>query len=279
MFTITIIILSVFFISLFALVAKLESLPQNTQNLLHSKFSKFAKNTLTSKTKLKIVTLLGLYICLFTTLCFFTKNIFHILIAFTTSLLILPFVKIFRKRKRRRDFMKQFLPVLNQIANTVKSGCSIEESFMIVANENPAPISQEFSRILAQYKISHNLSASLDALCKRIPEKEVKLFANSVIIARHTGANIVEQLVNIRKTVSDRIYMEGKVKAMSAQGKVQGILSSFIPIIIFLSVNYFDPEYFKPLLKSPLGHLIIITATVSNIIGLFLITKLSKLKI
>ncbi len=174
--------------------------------------------------------------------------------------------------------MKQFIPVLNQIANIVRAGCSLEEAFSIVANENPAPIGTEFGILMSQYGINHDLKTSLENLHKRIPNRELLMFINSVIISKKTGANIVEQISNIRRTLTDRFYIEDKIKALTVQGRIQGIVASALPLLIIFFISIIDKNYFDPLTDTVPGRLIIGFSILLNVLGMFLISRFCKIK-
>jgi tight adherence protein B len=207
-----------------------------------------------------------------------TGSILFLFIVLITCVSIPKILSAVKTSLRRRKFLKQFLPVLNQIANIVRTGSTIEEAFSIVARENPAPISEEFGLLTAEYRICHDLPACLSNLTKRMKSEDLTIFSSSIIISKRTGANLVEQLENIRKTLSDRFYIEGRIKSLTIMSKVQDILSFIIPFCVIFIVNMIDPDYFNPLWRSSLGHLILTFGSLMLLIGLFLILKLSRIK-
>jgi tight adherence protein B len=186
--------------------------------------------------------------------------------------------KIYKKKKRIKRFSKQFVPAINQIISNIKAGLSLEEALKNISERNPEPLAQEFERIITDYRISKDFAKSLKALYERIPAAEVLIFVNSVIISRRTGANLVEQLLNIRRTLTDRFYAEGKISAMTVQGKTQGFIAAFLPLAIILTVNHIDPFYFDPVINTSAGRSLIVFSAVMNLLGLVLILKLSDIK-
>ena len=175
-------------------------------------------------------------------------------------------------------FMKQFLPVINQLANIVRSGSTIEEAFSTIANENPDPIGKEFRLMLSEYRISHDLSESLRKLSSRIKNSELALFVNSILISKKTGANIIEQLEKIQRTISDRLYIEGRIKSLTIQGKIQGVSTALLPLVIIFCIRLIDPSYFDPILKTKMGNILIYLAIFMIAIGALLIIRITKIR-
>jgi tight adherence protein B len=195
---------------------------------------------------------------------------------------IIPFVPSiadkYNEAAKRRVFLKQFPTVLSQISSIVRTGSSLEEAFSMIAKDAAPPASMEFSTLVSEYKINHNLAACLENLCNRIKSEDLKIFTHSIMISKKTGANIIEQIDNIYSTINQRLYIEGKINALTAQGKIQAVLTIAIPILIILAVRAVDPHYFDPLFDTTLGHIILVIAGLLDSIGFYLVLKLSRVK-
>jgi len=63
------------------------------------------------------------------------------------------------------------------------------------------------------------------------------------------------------------------------QGKIQGVVMSFLPIGFTMMVYSFNPNYFDVMLANPTGRMLLVYALCSEIIGIFMIKVFSKVKI
>ena len=91
-----------------------------------------------------------------------------------------------------------------------------------MTQEMPNPIRQEFNLILSENKLGVSLEEAFVNLSRRIKSDDVEMFVTSVNILKETGGNLAETFDTIVITIRDRIKVEGKIKAMTQSGPVQG---------------------------------------------------------
>ena len=60
---------------------------------------------------------------------------------------------------------------------------------------------------------------------------------------------------------------------------MQGVLMSILPVVFMFFVKQASPDFFDVFLKDNLGRMILAYAVVSEVVGVFLIMKLSKVDI
>jgi len=67
------------------------------------------------------------------------------------------------------------------------------------------------------------------------------MFVTSVNILKETGGNLAETFDTIVTTIRDRVKVENKIDALTAQGFYQGVFVMAIPPILFVVFWQSDP--------------------------------------
>ena len=149
----------------------------------------------------------------------------------------------------------------------------------VMVEEMPAPIAQEFSLVLRENQMGVPLDESLEHLNKRIQSQELNLIITAIDIARETGGNLTEPFEKLMFTIRERDKLIGKVKTLTLQAKMQGIIMSLMPIFFGIVVYYMNPEFAMLMLENPYGRILLAIAGVLEIVGIFLLWKLSQVEL
>ena len=153
------------------------------------------------------------------------------------------------------------------------------QSMEVLAEEMPAPIAQEFSLVLRENQMGVPLDESLEHLNKRIQSEELNLIITAIDIARETGGNLTEPFEKLMFTIRERDKLIGKVKTLTLQAKMQGIIMSLMPVFFGIVVYYMNPEFSMLMLENPIGRILLVIAGVLEIVGIFLLWKLSQVEL
>ncbi|MGE0616854.1 MAG: type II secretion system F family protein [Bacteriovoracia bacterium] len=181
--------------------------------------------------------------------------------------------------RRVKKFVLQMIDALALMANGMKSGLSISQAMGLVVNEMPNPIKQEFSLILSQNKLGVPLEEAFLNLSKRVESDDVEMFVTSVNILKETGGNLAETFDTIVNTLRERIKVENKIDALTAQAKTQGMILLAVPPVMGLVLYYTDPEFISPLVQTNLGWIILFGILLNLIVGSFVIRKIVNIDV
>jgi tight adherence protein B len=93
----------------------------------------------------------------------------------------------------------------------------------------------------------------------RVPDNlDLKLFAVSLVIQHETGGNLVEILEKISLTIRERYKFYGKLRALTAEGKVSGIILGALPFVCGVLIAVINPTYIRPLFVDPIGQMFLL---------------------
>jgi len=182
-------------------------------------------------------------------------------------------------KKRVEKFVLQMVDALSLMSNGLKSGLSVIQSLGLVTQEMPDPIRQEFSLILSQNKLGVSVEEAFVNLTKRVLAEDVDMFVTAVNILKETGGNLAETFDTIVSTIRDRIKVENKITALTAQSVSQGVFIMFVPPALGVVFYLSDPDFMQPLFTTALGWVAIFIILMLEVVGIFVITRIIKIDV
>ena len=108
---------------------------------------------------------------------------------------------------------------------------------------------------------------------KRMKSSDFDLVVTAVLIQRQVGGNLSKVLDSISNTINERIRMKNEVSALTAQGRLSGLIVGLIPIGIVIMVLSSDPNYFDPMLNDAKGQFFLGAAVFLELLAIFTIKK------
>ena len=205
-------------------------------------------------------------------------SFFQILISFLFGFFILDvFLKI-REKKEEKRIEQDFLKAVIIMNNAFKSGRSIMQAVELVSIELDGPISNEFKKILIDLTYGLELEVVFDRFASRVKLEEVKYMASSLIILNETGGKITKIFSSIERSFIERKRIKDEMSSTLALSNFVFKVLVAIPFIIFVLIYFMDPTYFIPLIKEPLGNLILVLIILIYIIYIILVKKIVKIR-
>jgi tight adherence protein B len=191
-----------------------------------------------------------------------------------------PFVWLWVKRASRlKKFGAQLPEAMELVARALRAGHSLAAGLHVVADEMPDPIAKEFGRVYEEQNLGVSLEDALNHLCERIPNLDLRFFVTSVNIQRQTGGDLAEILDRIGHVIRERFKILGQVKALTAEGRLSGVVLIAMPIGLFLMMLHMKPDYVSLLWTDPMGIQMSIGAIVLMLIGSYAIKKIVDIKV
>ena len=188
---------------------------------------------------------------------------------------ILPRASWIILRRRRMALLVEQLPDgLTMMAGAMRAGASLQIALDLVVKESPAPLSQEFSVLLREQRLGLALEDSLRGLSQRLKQEDIDLFVSALTIAKEVGGNLSEILERLSSTLRTKAVMEGKIKALTSQGKLQGIVVGMLPVLLAGVLYAMDPRAMTPLFTTIYGWGTMSVIFILITMGAFFIKKI-----
>ena len=176
--------------------------------------------------------------------------------------------------RRLAAFNRQLPDALALIGSAIRSGYTFQTSLKVVAEEMPSPICDEVRRVLDDDSVGRPLDQSLMAMLERVPSYDLELVVVAVIIQQEVGGNLGEIIDNIGATIRDRVRVEGELAALTAEGRLSGIILQVLPFAMAAIILVLNPSYLQPLLVNPLGKALVVVGLSLQVVGAILIKRM-----
>jgi tight adherence protein B len=201
-------------------------------------------------------------------------------VVFALAGYFVPWGFVSLKRHRRLEAIDdQLVDALLLMANALKSGLSLQQALELVMRELKAPVADEFGRVVKEIHLGRLTDDALRRFAERVPLEDVKLTVDSILTLRETGGNLSETFQVIASTVVERKKVQGKIKAMTAQGMSQGVIVCLMPIVMMLIFGLIDPNYMLPFFTTPIGWMMLMLVFALDGMGLWMMFKLVKVDV
>ncbi len=178
--------------------------------------------------------------------------------------------------QRQKKFQGMLVDTLLLISSCVRAGLSMLQAFTVVAEEMPAPASQEIGLLLKEIRMGVSMEDALDHFRKRMPSEEVTLFVTAVLVARETGGDITTIFTKLVETLRERKKIKEKILTLTFMAKAQGLVMAMLPMIFMYIVYKMDPSHVRFFFVDPLGQLFFAGVVVAQLIGAFLFFRFSR---
>lgn len=194
--------------------------------------------------------------------------------------LCLPHFALQRLRRRRADqFIFQLPDALHALAATLRAGVNLPKGLEQLATWQPAPLSQEFGLVLSEYQIGRDLGDALDNMYKRISRAELEILNSAINVSRTVGGNLADTVESLALTLQEKATVEGKIKALTAMGRIQGWVVSFIPLAIGAAMFALDPQRMYPLFTEVSGWITLGIVAVMMFMAILVIRKIVNIDV
>ena len=183
-------------------------------------------------------------------------------------------------KQRRLDQIQQQLPDgLLMLAGSLKAGVGFNPALEALAHDGLPPLAQELALVLREQHMGVRTEEALDNFAARVPIADVKLFVAAVSISREVGGNLAESLSTLAETLRRKLIMEGKVKALTAQGRLQGIVMAMLPAGLVGFLVLFYPETMNPMFHTFIGWCVMALIGVLEYLGYRMCRKIMTIDI
>ncbi len=213
------------------------------------------------------------------TLGFFCRGPLGALIGLGAGLFLPYRLLKFKRNLRLKKFEKQLPEALDLLARGLKAGHAFASGLQMVGTEMPNPIGMEFFKTFKEYNHGMDLNNALINLCKRVELRELRFFTTAVMIQRETGGNLVDILEKIAGLIRERFKLRNQVKALTAEGRLSGLVLILLPPVVFLIMMKINPNYALLLVNHQKGRMIAMVALAFQALGVIAIRKIVNIKV
>jgi len=194
--------------------------------------------------------------------------------------LMVPLIKIKMQRKARfKDFERQLPEALDLMARALRAGHAFSVGMKMVGDEFPDPIGPEFSRTVEEISFGIDVPAAMNNLNERVISTDLKFFITALVVQRETGGNLAEIIEAISRLIRQRFELLGRVKALSAEGRLSGIVLFVMPFVMGGVLWWMNEDYMRLLIEDDLGLMMLGAAGLLMLFGAVIMKKMCDIKV
>jgi tight adherence protein B len=164
-----------------------------------------------------------------------------------------PLLYVLIKRAGRQNKMMSQLPdAFDLMARVIRAGQTMSQALQAVGDEFDPPLAGEFAYCFEQQNLGLPPELALRDLARRTGLLEVKIFVLAVLVQQQTGGNLAELLDKLAVVIRERFKVRGKVRALTAEGRIQAAVLLALPPAMFLIILFLNRGYAQLLLDHPM---------------------------
>ena len=180
------------------------------------------------------------------------------------------------RAKRLNKFEEQFPEAVDLISRALRAGHALPTGLRMAADELPEPVAAEFKLLHDQQNYGLPVPEAFRAFADRVPLIDARFFVTAVLTQREAGGNLAEVLDNLSAVIRDRFKIKRQLRVVSAHGRLTGMVLAALPPTLGLFLLIRMPDHFKILVEDPAGIRMIFVAVGLQLLGVFLIYKITK---
>ncbi len=192
----------------------------------------------------------------------------------------LPFLWLMHRRKKRiRQFLDAMPEAVELMSRSLRAGHGLASGLHLVAEEMKGPVADEFNRVFEEQNLGIPIELSLRNMADRIPVMDVRFFVIAVVVQRSTGGDLAEVLDKIGRLIRQRFELHGHVAALTAEGRLSGIVLLAMPPLMLIYLCIVNYQYVSVLFNTPIGVKMLAFTVVAQFLGALVIKKIVAIKV
>lgn len=164
--------------------------------------------------------------------------------------------------KRRTAFAEQMQETMTMFSSALKSGLNVSNALASVAADIDAPMGEELSRVVNEARLGRDVVLAMRESAERMRNDDLRWVADALAIQRETGGRLSDVLAQVNGTIAERHSLRVKLKALSSEGRMSGIMLMALPIITGAMFLLMNRSFLSPLFSTGIGHLLLLSAAV-----------------
>ncbi len=191
-----------------------------------------------------------------------------------------PTMYVLMKRKSRlKRFEELFPETLEFVSRSMRAGHAFSVSLEMIHREFQEPVAGEFRRTFEEHNLGLPIDVALQKLATRVPSLDVHFFVSAVLLQKRTGGNLAEILDKLAYVIRERFKLRGRIRAVSAHGKMTATALSCIPIAVAVLMFYTNPSYVTFFFTDEVGNIMMGAAVFLQLVGYLVMKKIVNIEV
>jgi tight adherence protein B len=176
-----------------------------------------------------------------------------------------------QQHRLANQLFRQLPDTIQLVTSTVRSGLPVNEAFRTIAREMPQPTAGQFAIVCSELSLGRPAEEAVEAVYRRTQVAEYAMFAVTLAVQLKSGGSLAETLQTLGETVSQRVALAARAKALAGEVIFSSRALSCAPLIVGGLLYAINPQTIDLLLYDPTGNKLLAYAIASVVVGHFVI--------
>src|SRR5262249_37270971 len=154
-------------------------------------------------------------------------------------------------KARMGKMLRQLPDAFDLMARVIRAGQTTAQAVQAVADEFDQPLAVEFSYCAEQQNLGLSPEEAFRDLARRTGLLELKIFVLALLVQQQSGGNLAEVLDKLAGVVRERFRMQNKIRALTAEGRLQGLVLLILPFAVLAGMMLFNQNYADTVVRYP----------------------------
>ena len=172
-----------------------------------------------------------------------------------------------QQRRLANQLFRQLPDTIELVTSTVRSGLPVHEAFRTISREMPQPTAGQFAIVCSELSLGRPPEEAVEDVYRRTQVAEYAMFAVTLAVQLKSGGSLAETLQNLGDTVSQRVALAARAKALAAEVIFSSRALTCMPFIVGGIFYWISPQSISLLFSDPTGNKLLAYAACSVLIG------------
>ncbi len=186
---------------------------------------------------------------------------------------------LFLARRRLERFRHQLPDAMAMLAGGLRAGLGLGAVLPQAAERLSSPVRDELRMIERQRRLGATLEQALAGLEHRIPLEETRLLVSVLATGARAGGSMASTLDAQAALLRRRLLLEGKIRALTAQARLQAWVMAALPFGVLAAMIWLDPSIGALYFDTAVGRAVLLTVLVLQLAGAWTIVRLVAIEV
>jgi tight adherence protein B len=172
-----------------------------------------------------------------------------------------------QRRRLANQLFRQLPDTIQLVTSTVRSGLPVNEAFRTIAREMPQPTARQFAIVCNEVRLGRPPEEAIEDVYWRTQVAEYGIFAMTLAVQLKSGGSLSETLQTLGDTVSQRVALAARAKALAGEVIFSSRALSISPLVVGGILYWINPQSIDLLFSDPTGNMLLAYAVTSVVIG------------
>lgn len=183
-----------------------------------------------------------------------------------------------RVSRRRRAFEAQLPDALSLVASSLSAGHTFLRAIQMMCEESPPPLSEEFSRLVAETRLGDPVVDALERTALRLQIRDMDMVVQAIRIQQTVGGRLADLLHTLADVIRARGEVRREVMVLTAEGRMSAYVLAGLAPFLFVVIHMLNPQYLQPLYHG-WGLGVLVGSGASVLAGLLVILRMVKIDV